>query len=59
MSSTRLYAIARKEVLQLRRDPRSLILAFLLPVALILFFGFAITFDVKNIELAVLRWKQH
>ncbi len=54
MSSTRLYAIARKEVLQLRRDPRSLILAFLLPVALILFFGFAITFDVKNIELAVL-----
>jgi ABC-2 type transport system permease protein len=54
MSLTRLRAIARKEVLQLRRDPRSLILAFLLPVALILFFGYAITFDVKNIELAVL-----
>ena len=33
MDRMRLLAIARKEVLQLRRDPRSLILAFLLPVA--------------------------
>jgi ABC-2 type transport system permease protein len=51
---TRLIAIARKEAIQLRRDPRSLALAFLLPAALILFFGYAITFDVNNIDLAVL-----
>lgn len=54
MSPGRLLAVARKETVQLRRDPRSLILAFLLPVALILFFGYAISFDVKNISLGVL-----
>lgn len=46
--------MARKETLQLKRDPRSMVLAFLLPMVLIVFFGYAISFDVKNIELAVL-----
>ncbi|UCF18450.1 MAG: ABC transporter permease [Gemmatimonadota bacterium] len=54
MNRARLVAMARKEAIQLRRDPRSLIMAFLLPVFLLLFFGYAISFDVKNIELAVL-----
>ncbi len=54
MSLSRLLAISRKEAIQLRRDPRSLILAFLLPLSLILFFGYAITFDVNSIEMAVL-----
>ena len=40
MNPHRLWAIARKEALQLRRDTRSLVLAFLLPLALILFFGY-------------------
>ena len=53
MDRMRLFAVARKEVLQLRRDPRSLILAFLLPVALLVFFGYAITWDVKDIRMAV------
>ncbi|UCC71457.1 MAG: ABC transporter permease [Gemmatimonadota bacterium] len=53
MNPTRLWAIARKEAIQLRRDPRSLIMAFLLPVALLLFFGYAISYDVNNIEMAV------
>ena len=46
--------MARKEAIQLRRDPRSMILAFLLPLLLLLFFGYAITWDVNNIPLAVL-----
>jgi ABC-2 type transport system permease protein len=54
MNSARLLAVSRKEAIQLRRDPRSLALAFLLPVALILFFGYAISFDVKNIRMGVL-----
>jgi ABC-2 type transport system permease protein len=54
MNLTRLLAMSRKEAIQLRRDPRSLAMAFLLPVALIVFFGYAISFDVKNIEMAVL-----
>jgi ABC-2 type transport system permease protein len=54
MSLTRLLAIARKEVIQLRRDTRSLILAFLLPVLLLVLFGYAISWDVRNIRTAVL-----
>jgi ABC-2 type transport system permease protein len=54
MSARRLLAVTRKEVLQLRRDSRSLLLAFLLPMALILLFGYAISFDVDNIALGVL-----
>ncbi len=49
----RLRAIARKEIIQLRRDTRSLILAFLLPVFLLIIFGYAITWDVKDIALAI------
>ncbi len=49
----RLLAMARKEALQLRRDLRSLVLAFLLPVFMVLFFGYAITWDIKDIRLAL------
>ncbi len=53
MNLARLLAMSRKEAIQLRRDRRSLMMAFLLPVVMILFFGYAITFDVKNIRMAV------
>jgi len=53
MSGTRLWAISRKEILQFRRDPRSLLLAFLLPVLLLILFGYAITWDVRNIATVV------
>jgi ABC-2 type transport system permease protein len=49
----RLRAIARKEAIQLRRDTRSLLLAFILPLILLVIFGYAITCDVKNIPFAV------
>lgn len=54
MSLTRLLAVARKEVLHLRRDTRSLAMAFLVPALLTLMFGYVISFDVKDIRLAVL-----
>ena len=50
----RLGAIARKEWIQLRRDPRSMALAFALPLFLLLFFGYAISWDVDDIRLVVL-----
>jgi ABC-2 type transport system permease protein len=53
LNRVRLLAVARKEVIQLRRDPRSLILAFALPVLLLVLFGYAITWDVNEIALAV------
>jgi ABC-2 type transport system permease protein len=54
MRAARLRAVARKEWLHLRRDPRSLTLAFALPALLLLLFGYAISLDVRNIPLAVL-----
>jgi ABC-2 type transport system permease protein len=54
MSRKRLLAVARKELLQLRRDRRSLLLAFLLPMLLVVLFGYAISWDVDDIETAVL-----
>ncbi len=54
MSPHRLLAVARKEWIQLRRDRRSMILAFALPMMLLVFFGYAISFDIDDITLAVL-----
>ena len=53
LDPSRLWAMARKETLQLRRDRRSLILAFLLPLLLLVLFGYAIIWDVRDIALAV------
>lgn len=50
----RFLAMARKEAIQLRRDPRSMVLAFVLPLFMLLFFGYAISWDVKDIRIAVL-----
>ena len=49
----RLLAVARKELIQLRRDRRSLTLALLLPVLLLVIFAYAISWDVRNIRTAV------
>lgn len=54
ISVHRLLAIARKEVIQLRRDSRSLILAFLLPVLLLVLFAYGISWDVNDVATAVL-----
>jgi len=56
ISRTRLLAMARKEALQMRRDTKSLILAFLLPVLLLILFGYAITWDVEDIKTAVVDY---
>ena len=53
MNLRRLLAVSRKEVLQLYRDRRSMTLAFLLPLLLLLLFGYAISWDVRDIPTAV------
>jgi drug efflux transport system permease protein len=50
---TRVPAIARKEFLHVLRDWRTLLIAFVLPAVLILLFGYAITFDIRDLKLAV------
>lgn len=49
----RLYALTRKEVRQLLRDKSNLAIGLLLPVILILIFGYGLSLDVKNAPIAV------
>lgn len=56
MNLRRLWAVARKEALHVRRDPRSLALAIGIPMLMIVLFGFALTLDVDRVPLVV--WDQ-
>jgi ABC-2 type transport system permease protein len=49
----RIVPLARKEILHILRDPRSLYGSLVMPIVLLILFGYAITFDVKHIPLAV------
>ena len=48
----RLWAYARRETMELLRDPIRLSFAFVGPVILMLAFGYGITFDVENLNYA-------
>jgi ABC-2 type transport system permease protein len=54
MKVIRIRAMARKEALQIMRDPLSLAMAFLVPLFLLIIFGYAITFDIRDIDMIVL-----
>ncbi len=54
LGPTRVWAYARRELLELRRDPIRLAFAFLGPVLLMLVFGYGISFDVEELSYAVL-----
>lgn len=49
----RLYALTRKEVRQLLRDKSNLSIGLLLPVILMLIFGYGLSLDVRNAPIAV------
>lgn len=49
----RMLAIARKEMLHLVRDKRSLIAALGLPAVLMILYGYAVDFDLKHVPFAV------
>lgn len=53
MRIQRVKAIAKKELIQIWRDPLSLAMAFLMPVLLLLIFGYAITMDVDRLDTVV------
>jgi ABC-2 type transport system permease protein len=53
MDLKRTWAIARKELIHIRRDPISLLQVILLPILLLLLYGYALTFDIKNVTIAV------
>jgi len=49
----RVAAMSSKEVLHIQRDPRTLYLALVMPVLLLLIFGYGVSFDLDRIPLAV------
>ncbi|MFG6083169.1 ABC transporter permease [Paracoccus litorisediminis] len=49
----RLIALTRKETRQMLRDRSNLIVGLVLPVVLILLFGFGLSFDVTDVRIAV------
>jgi ABC-2 type transport system permease protein len=56
MKPRRVLAIARKEFIQIMRDPRSLGMAIAMPMLLLVLFGYALTLDVDRVPVVV--WDQ-
>lgn len=53
-----ILAIARKEVMHILRDPRSLTVAILMPLMMVLLYGYAIDMELRNLPVAVLDYDQ-
>ena len=49
----RLRGLVRKEFLQIRRDPSSIAIAFVMPLILLLLFGYGVSLDAEDVPLAV------
>jgi ABC-2 type transport system permease protein len=49
----RLKGLVVKETLQILRDPSSLLIAFVLPVLLLLLFGYGVSLDANHIRIAL------
>ncbi len=53
MSFTRFLAMARKEVIHIMRDSRGLIIVLIMPVVLVLLFGYGVNLDFKGLPVYV------
>jgi ABC-2 type transport system permease protein len=51
-----IWTIARKEFIHIRRDPRTLAFIIVMPIMMLLLWGYAVNFDLKNISLAVVDY---
>jgi len=51
----RIRGLIRKEFLQIIRDPSSISIAFILPIILLLIFGYGVNLDAKHIKLGVVQ----
>ncbi|MEJ2520729.1 MAG: hypothetical protein P8Y91_10335, partial [Desulfuromonadales bacterium] len=54
----RLRGLVRKEFLQVVRDPSSIGIAFLMPVVLLLLFGYGVSLDAEHVPIAVVVEQQ-
>jgi ABC-2 type transport system permease protein len=46
-------AVARKELRQIRRDRRTLLILLFVPAFFLLIYGYALNFDIRHVRLAV------
>lgn len=53
MSGRRIVAMMRKEVIQIRRDPRSLLIILAMPLVQLFMYGYAVNLDAKHVPLCV------
>ena len=51
-------AIIRREITDVRRDRRSLLLTFLYPISMLLMYGYGIRYDVDNVPLTILDYDE-
>jgi ABC-2 type transport system permease protein len=52
-SAMRLKGLVRKEFLQIARDPSSIAIAFLMPLFLLVLFGFGVSLDADHLPIAL------
>jgi len=52
-AARRLRGLIRKEFLQILRDPSSISIAFVMPVVLLLLFGYGVSLDARHVPVAV------
>jgi ABC-2 type transport system permease protein len=53
ISPRRLWALIRKEAIQIITDPSSILIAFILPVILLFIFGYAVSLDTTRLRIGV------
>ena len=53
MTLTRFLAVAKKEIVQVLRDSRSLVIVLIMPVILVLLFGYGVSLDLKHLPIYV------
>jgi ABC-2 type transport system permease protein len=53
MINSRLFSLIRKEFIQIRRDPRTLVLVLIIPIMQLFLLGYAATNDVRNVPMGV------
>lgn len=57
-SLRRLFALMKKESLQVRRDPSCILIAFVLPMILLFIFGFGLSLDAKHVKVGFVTNEQ-
>jgi ABC-2 type transport system permease protein len=51
----RLFGVLRKETLQILRDPSSIILALVMPLALLVIFGYGVSLDAEHVPMVLVN----